>query len=114
MVSSITALTRNGLKDWFIQRISAGILAIYGLFIVGFILGHDPLTYAQWFSLFHNNVMRVFTLLALLSLVAHAWVGVWTILTDYVTCRLIRGTAQVIIIMAFFACIVWCISILWS
>ncbi|MDO8953228.1 MAG: succinate dehydrogenase, hydrophobic membrane anchor protein [Gammaproteobacteria bacterium] len=114
MVGSITSLTGNGLKDWFVQRISAVILAIYAFFIVGFILGHHPLDYTVWFLLFHTVWMRAFTILALLSLIAHAWVGIWTVLTDYVTCRLVRGSAQVIIIIAFLVCIVWCINILWS
>ncbi|MDF2529684.1 MAG: succinate dehydrogenase [Gammaproteobacteria bacterium] len=114
MVSSITSLTLNGLKDWFVQRVSAIVLALYALFIVGFIIGHGPLQYSVWRSLFDATLMRAFTLLALFSLIAHAWVGVWTVLTDYVQCRLIRGTVQVFTIIGFFACIVWCIKILWS
>ncbi|MDF2939868.1 MAG: succinate dehydrogenase [Gammaproteobacteria bacterium] len=114
MVSSVTALTGNGLKDWFVQRLSAIVLAVYSLFIVGFIIGHSPLDYTTWYSLFHHAWMRFFTILALLSLIAHAWVGIWTVLTDYVQCRLVRGTVQVLIILGFLACIIWCIDILWS
>lgn len=114
MVNSVTSLTRNGLKDWFIQRLSAVILGVYSLFLIGFIIGHNPLTYAVWYSLFHNVWMRAFTILALLSLVAHAWVGIWTVLTDYVQCKWARGVIQVITIIGFIACIVWCIDIMWS
>jgi succinate dehydrogenase / fumarate reductase membrane anchor subunit len=84
MVTSITNLTRNGLKDWFIQRVSAVILAVYLFFLVGYFIVHPGLDYATWRGLFACRAMRIFSVLALLSLMAHAWIGLWTIFTDYI------------------------------
>ena len=40
--------------------------------------------------------VKVFTLLALLSLVVHAWIGVWQVLSDYIKPAFLRGSLQFI------------------
>jgi len=114
MVNSTTSLTKSGLKDWFIQRVSAVILIIYTLFLLGFAIKHTPLNYVDWSMLFAHTWMKVFTLLALLSLIGHAWVGIWTILTDYVKCSFARAVLMVIFLLAFLTYVIWCVTILWG
>ncbi len=114
MIHSITNLTRTGLKDWFIQRVSAVILAAYVLFLVGYLFGHSGLDYGAWKALFQCTWMRDFTLLAVLSLIAHAWIGMWTIFTDYIHCAVLRSLIQVIVVIAFLVYFVWTIAILWG
>lgn len=114
MVTSVTSLTRNGLRDWLIQRVTALILAVYTLFLFGFILCHHPLHYAQWRGLFANPWMRVFTFLALLGLVYHTWVGIWTVLTDYIKPTALRFTLQVVVCLVLLGYLVWGIDIVWS
>ena len=43
MVASVTNLGRSGLYDWVIQRLSAVVLALYTLFLVGFLAGSSDL-----------------------------------------------------------------------
>ncbi len=38
MVNSVTNYGRNGVHDWIIQRASAVILALYTLFLLGFVI----------------------------------------------------------------------------
>ena len=45
----------------------------------------EPGLGTQWHALFSANWMRIFSLLALVALSVHAWVGMWTISTDYLT-----------------------------
>ena len=90
MVRSATSYSANGLRDWLVQRVSAVVLAIYSIFLIGFFVLHSPVTYAAWSALFAHTWMKVFTLLTLASLVMHAWVGVWTILTDYIKLPCLR------------------------
>ena len=113
-VKKITNLGRSGLSDWLIQRVSACIMAIYLIFMTGFFLSHSTIDYATWAALFSHPAMRIFSLLCLLSLLAHAWIGIWTILTDYIKCAVARGTIQILIIIAFIACLAWGIQTLWS
>ncbi|MCG6657425.1 succinate dehydrogenase, hydrophobic membrane anchor protein [Halomonas campisalis] len=114
MVTNITNLGRSGLSDWLIQRVSAVILALYTLFIVLYLLFNPGLDYATWSGLFAQTWMRIFSLLALLSIAAHAWVGLWTVTTDYLKSTGVRVGAQIVIILAIFVFLVWGIQVLWG
>lgn len=52
MVNNVTSLTGNGLKDWLIQRVTAVYFAVYSFFIMGFLLLHPELGFAQWHAFF--------------------------------------------------------------
>ena len=114
MVSNITSLSGVGLRDWLIQRVSAVVIAAYVLMILGFMMIHAPMDYATWTHLFKCSVVRVSSVLFLLSLILHAWVGVWTITTDYLNCVCLRLFVQIsfacMLISAFF----WGIYIFWG
>lgn len=83
MVNSITNLGRSGAFDWMIQRVTAYVLALYTIFLLGFLVTTD-VTFETWSALFDQTWFRIFSLLALLSLGGHAWVGLWTVTTDYI------------------------------
>ncbi|WP_027967523.1 succinate dehydrogenase, hydrophobic membrane anchor protein [Halomonas halocynthiae] len=114
MVTNITNLGRSGVSDWLIQRVSAVVMALYTLFIVGFLLFSSDLDYATWSGLFAQTWMRIFSLLAFVSIAAHAWVGLWTVTTDYIKPAGIRIAAQSIIILANFVFLVWGIQVVWG
>ncbi|WP_395947007.1 succinate dehydrogenase, hydrophobic membrane anchor protein [Caedibacter taeniospiralis] len=112
-MGNVTSCTRSGLKDWFLQRISAIIIMLYAIFavIVILCLSGDG-SYHMWLGIFQNTGVKIFTLLAFLSLMAHAWIGMWTIFTDYVKCACIRGVLQVAAIVGYLTCFIWLICIL--
>lgn len=114
MVEKITSLTRSGMRDWLVQRVTAVLLVLYTVFLVGFLALHTPLQYTTWHALFQYNWMRIFTLVALLSVVYHTWVGMWTVFTDYVKCTYIRLVIQVLTVLALFGCLVWGVVIVWG
>ncbi len=114
MVANVTSMTRNGLRDWLIQRVSAVVIAAYTIFMITYLLLNPHLQYGQWQILFSTIWMRVFSLFTLLSLLAHAWIGLWTISTDYLKVTSVRLGFQLIIISALFVCVIWGISILWG
>ena len=119
MVTAVTSMGRSGLYDWLMQRISAVILLAYFLFVACVLLG--GVDYASWKALYSQTWVRIFSLMALLSLGVHAWVGLWSVLTDYVTERMM-GTAgnvlrvilQVVCGLTMFTYVVWGIQILWG
>ncbi len=113
MIQSVMSLTPNGLRDWFIQRVTAVIIALYVIFLTGYILLHSQLDYAAWQGLFAHPFMRFFTFLTLLSIVAHAWIGIWTVLTDYVKVVWLRLVLEILMALALIFYLVWGIQILW-
>ncbi|TNC82561.1 MAG: succinate dehydrogenase, hydrophobic membrane anchor protein [Oleiphilus sp.] len=114
MVASVTSLGRNGLYDWLIQRVSAVVLAAYSLFLLGYLVCSPETTYEQWSALFENTLMRIFSLLALISLAAHAWVGLWTISTDYIKPTGLRFLFQAACGIVMFAYVAWGIQVIWG
>ena len=71
------------------------------------------MTYQNWTEFFSCLVTKVFSLLAIVALLLHAWIGVWQVLADYVKPALIRGSLQFVFsvtLLAYFAAgflIVW-------
>lgn len=121
MVTSVTSFGRSGLYDWLIQRVSAVVLAAYTLFLTAYLIMNPELTYEQWSDLFSQLWMRVFSLAALLSFVTHAWIGLWSVVTDYLTERLLGAKATVLRIFAQIILggvsvtyLVWGVEILWG
>lgn len=120
MVTQVTSLGKSGVSDWLIQRVSAIVLAIYTLVLIG-CLAFQDMDYAGWRALFDQTWMQVFTLLALISTCAHAWVGMWTVGTDYLrehtvgrranAMRLIYEVACALILLTY---LIWGVQILWS
>ena len=114
MVANITSLTRNGLRDWLLQRVSAVVLLLYFLVLGFFFCSHKPLTYGTLQAFFYQDWVRVFSLLALLSVLLHAWIGIWTVLTDYVKCSCLRLILEVVVALALLSMVAWGIIVLWS
>lgn len=90
MVNSVTNLGRSGLSDWLVQRVSAVILLAYMGFIISFFVCNPDIGYWDLKAFFSRTSVQVFSTIALLSTVAHAWIGGWSVLTDYVTARFFR------------------------
>ena len=114
MVTNITSLTGNGLKDWLIQRISALYFAFYSLFLLGFILAHPHLEYSQWYALFNCMVFQIASVCALLMLILHAWIGLWTVTTDYLKSTAIRLSVQALIFFLLLTQFIWGLMIVWG
>ena len=119
MVTAVTNMGRSGLYDWLMQRVTAIILLSYFLRVGWVLLG--GVDYAAWKALYSQTWMRVFSLLALFSLGVHAWVGLWAVVTDYLTERLLgttgnvlRMAAQAVCAIIMFTYVVWGIQILWG
>lgn len=114
MVNSVTSFGRSGVYDWLMQRVTAVVLAVYTLFLVGYVLATPDLDHAQWAGLFEQTWMRIFSLLALISLGIHAWVGLWTITTDYIKSTAPRFLVQALCGLVMFVYLVWGVQILWG
>ncbi len=121
MVKAVTSFGRSGLSDWLVQRVSGVILLVFAIAVVAKLAFGDELTYEDWKAFFDGICMQVLTTAALLSLVAHGWIGMWAISTDYFTERLmgakgnvIRLAFQAVCAAVLFTYLVWGMRILWS
>lgn len=112
MVSSATSFSNTGVRDWIIQRVSAVVLGLYLITLIVFFVFNPHLQFQTWHSFFANQWMKSFSFLALLSLVAHAWIGVWTILTDYIKPKGLRLLLESLMVLALFVYLAWGVLII--
>lgn len=88
---------RDGLAEWRLQRSTALALIPLGLYFVASILrlaASDQLTAAAWLA---RPVPALFTILFLLALLAHAVVGMRSVLVDYVHTRARLVAAELLV-----------------
>lgn len=92
--------TKTGIWFFVIQRLTAIILGVFTLVLIVFFVLHTDwgtessdnlvisikvsLSYQEWQTFFSSMFMQLLYALSLISLAAHAWIGLWTIVTDYI------------------------------
>lgn len=114
MVKSVLGVNHQGLRDWFIQRVSAIVMAIYSIGLIVYLLSHPGIQYSEWHSFFAQTWVKIATLLFVASLLFHAWVGMWTVFTDYIKAAWLSLTLNVLVFFALAAAFLWALQILWG
>jgi len=103
-----------GLRDWLLQRLTAVVMAVYSIVLVACVLLHPIHSQADLRALFAGAFFRVATLLFVLALLYHAWVGMRDILMDYVKPVWVRLGLQAVIGQVLIGYLVWAGAILWG
>jgi succinate dehydrogenase / fumarate reductase membrane anchor subunit len=114
MVNRVVTGAHYGLRDWLIQRITAVLMAVYIVALVGYLLMQPYLDYDVWTALFSNQVVRTFSLLLLLGVFYHAWIGIRDIVMDYVKPAGVRLMIHVLVILTLILYAIWSVQILWG
>ncbi len=114
MVKSVLSTSHQGVRDWVIQRVSAILMAVYSVGLALYFICHPDLTYSEWHDMFSQDWVKIATLLFLISLLFHAWVGMWTIFTDYIKPYILRSVLNLLTLLMLVACFMWGVLILWS
>ncbi len=114
MVNRVVTGAHYGLRDWLIQRITTVVMVVYLLSLAVYLLMQSYLDYDVWTALFPNLIVRTFSLLFLLSLFYHAWVGIRDIVMDYVKPASVRLVIHVLVILALLLYTIWSVQILWG
>ncbi len=102
-----------GFGDWLIQRITAVVMAVYLVFLGLTLLFMGSVNQESWRLLMSGSLMRVVTLLFIVSLAYHVWVGVRDIWMDYIKPVGLRLTLHAATALFLIACAGWATQILW-
>ena len=124
LVTNVTSFGRSGLSDFVLQRVSALVLGAYGLCVAGFFVAGD-VSHASLVAFLGGTVMRWFSTAAILALGIHAWIGMWTVGTDYIRQRAfgagLGGSAFGLRLIYQFGCVAailvylaWALTIIWG
>jgi succinate dehydrogenase / fumarate reductase membrane anchor subunit len=114
MVNRVVVGAHYGLRDWLIQRVTAVVMAVHCVVLVAYLLWQPYLDYGVWTGLFSSLAVRTFTLLFLLSVFYHAWIGVRDIVMDYVKPAGVRLAIYMLVILALIVYVIWSVQILWG
>lgn len=114
MVTHVSSFGRNGVHDFILTRVTAIIMALYCFYLVGFFALTPQMTYPIWLGFWENTCNKVFTMLTLVCVLVHAWIGLWQVLTDYIKPILLRGLLQFSIITLLIVYLLTGFFILWG
>ena len=114
MVNRVVVGAHYGLRDWLIQRVTAVVMTVYCVTLVGYLLMQPQVNYDVWTALFSSQIVRTFTLLFLLSVFYHAWIGVRDAVMDYVKSAAVRLVIHVLVILMLLLYVIWSVEILWG
>jgi len=103
-----------GLRDWLAQRVTAVIMAVYTALILSVVAGLPRMDFWQWKVLWQAPVVQYATILFVVSLLLHAWIGVRNIFMDYIKDPALRLTLYVLVIGALIWYAIWSVRILWG
>ncbi|WP_026957225.1 MULTISPECIES: succinate dehydrogenase, hydrophobic membrane anchor protein [Aliagarivorans] len=113
MVTNAATFGRSGVHDYILIRVTAVILTLYTFYLLGF-FAFNEVNYLSWTSFFSGMFTKIFTLLALLSMLIHAWIGLWQVLTDYVKPVGLRLACQFGLMLIAFVYLAAGLSIIWG
>ena len=103
-----------GWRGWLAQRITAAIMLLYTLFFLAVLVSLPAIDFEHWKALWSLSVMRFATMIFVLAITYHAWVGVRNIFMDYVKDTGVRLILYVLVIVALVIYAGWAAQILWG
>jgi succinate dehydrogenase / fumarate reductase membrane anchor subunit len=103
-----------GLRDWLSQRVTAAVMGLFTLIVLGQVLfTSGPISYDKWSGIFASQWMKMLTFTVILCLLYHVWVGMRDVFMDYIKPVWMRLSLQVFTIVWLVACSGWAIQVLW-
>ena len=126
MVIPFLSFSRRGLLDFVVQRVSAFIMAAYVCVLLWFFSANE-MSHQVLVDFFLSTPMQIFSALTILSILGHAWVGLWTIGTDYIQrahlefipglanfSTAIRFSYQVVCLLVMSIYLIWAMKLIWQ
>jgi succinate dehydrogenase / fumarate reductase, membrane anchor subunit len=103
-----------GVTGFLLQRLTAVVMAVYTIYAIAMLLYRRPGNYADWSAMFTGSFFRLFTMLFIVALLYHAWIGMRDILMDYLRPTGIRLLSQTVVGVVLVFYLLWSASILWA
>ncbi|MGF1694959.1 succinate dehydrogenase, hydrophobic membrane anchor protein [Vibrio lamellibrachiae] len=114
MVKHVSSFGRNGVHDFLLIRATAIIMTLYTVYLISFFAFSGDISYISWTQFFGSSFTKIFTMLALTSVLIHAWIGLWQVLTDYIKCSKLRGGLLFVVVITLLSYFFSGFSILWG
>lgn len=103
-----------GLMDWLVQRLTAVVMAVYTVLVLGIALWNGGIDYPLWRLLFANGAFKLASFLFMVALLYHAWIGMRDIFMDYIKPVGVRLTLEAVCVVVLVGYLGWTIQLLWG
>ena len=114
MVKRIVVGAHYGSRDWLAQRVTAVVMVLYTLLLLGIALYNGGIDYALWQGLFAGTAFRIATLVFALAVFWHAWIGMRDVWMDYIKPAGLRLALEAATVIGLIAYAGWLVQILWG
>ncbi len=108
------AATSKFVSEWWMQRISAVIVAAYVALVIVLLMVYGTPNALQWQGLFANVGFKLATILAIIAAAYHGLVGTLHVWPDYVKNRAVLSVLVGYTWVAAGAVVLWAIYILFG
>lgn len=102
----------RGLGEWLLQRLSSLYLAGFAVWIVIRLTVLAPTDYLAWKAWMANGGVRFAFALFFLSVLVHAWVGMRSVILDYLKPLWVRFIVQLFLAFGLLVLAFWAAQIL--
>ena len=110
----MAASSSKFISEWWLQRISAVIVAAYVFLVLALLMIYGTPNAAQWQGLFANVGFKLATILAIIATAYHGLVGALDVWPDYVKNRAVISVLNAYTWMAAIAVTLWAAYILFG
>lgn len=110
----VTSSAHTGLSEWLLQRMSAIYLGLFIVFISTRLTIWPINDFDEWRSWLGSPIVRIAWLLAFASMLVHAWIGIRSVLLDYLKPFPLRFMVSMIFATGLIASGFWVIDILYG
>lgn len=98
--------SKRGLYEWLAQRVTAVIVMVYFVVLAIYFFS-GPVSYEGWSAFNAMLSVRILTILSVFAILWHAWIGLWTVMTDYIKCVKFRLLLQIALLVLLFIYGIW-------
>jgi len=114
MLATLFQWRSSGLKDWVWQRITAVVFLLYVGLVLGYWFVFPQATHLQWRMFLLCPYMQVLGTVAYLAFLLHAWIGLWTVITDYIKPPALQKFTIFVVIFIIIQYLVTGLFLLWG
>ena len=104
----------SGPKDWLWQRITASIFIVYATIVTLYWVIYPSASLDDWRNLIFQPIMQALGLVALFSMLLHAWIGLWVVITDYIKPPFLHKLSIYTVLLLITIYLIAGITILWG
>lgn len=104
--------SHRGVTAFLVQRITSLYLAVFTVYVIGWLIAGPARDYASWTAYFGSGLVRMAWGLFFASLLAHVWVGLRSVYMDYLKPMRLRFAVSTLTAFGLMAMALWCAQIL--